>query len=82
MRIELVLYSNGCRNIVGTSLIKQISDCRRPDAVAILLAQVTKEMLWRHSCDVGLLVGVCRVRNRIVAIATSLDAVEDDADKD
>src|SRR5271170_4886429 len=60
---------------------KQISDRRRPDTIAILLAQATKEMLWRHSCDIGLLVGVCRVRNRIVAIATSLDAVEDDADK-
>src|SRR5271155_4003239 len=60
---------------------KQISDRRRPDTIAILLAQATKEMLWRHSCDVGLLVGVCRVRYRIVAIATSLDAVEDDADK-
>jgi len=61
---------------------KQISDRRCPNTIAILLAQATKEMLWWHSCDVGLLVGVCRVRNRIVAIATSLDAVEDDADKD
>lgn len=39
-------------------------------------------MLWWHSCDVGLLVGVCSVGDGIVAIATSLDAVEDDADED
>jgi hypothetical protein len=61
---------------------KQILDRRHPDIVAILLAQATKEMLWRHSCNVGLLVGVCSVGNGIVAIATSLDAVEDDADED
>jgi hypothetical protein len=61
---------------------KQISDSRRPDIVAILLAQATKEMLWRYSCDVGLLVGVCSVGNGIVAIATSLNAIEDNADKD
>jgi hypothetical protein len=70
--------------VVVTSLIHldSASDGRRSDTVAIPLAQAAKEMLWWYSGNVGLLVGVCSARNGIVTIATALNAVEDDADKD
>lgn len=63
-------------------LDKAVSDSRRPNTVAISLAQAAEKMSWRYTGDVGLLVGVGGARNGIVAVPTALEPVEDDANED
>jgi len=48
---------------------------------AVSLTQATKQVLWRHSCDVRVLVVVGSVWYGVVACATPLDAIEDDTDE-